>query len=45
VIKFDSACDTAVVYGPALRFAVREGDGSAVGVDDYRRFTIRLRLK
>ncbi len=30
--------------GPYLLFTVRDGDGTAVGVDDYRRFTIRLKL-
>ncbi len=44
-IKVDADWDTALDDGPALRFTVREDDGTAVGVDDYRRFTIRLRLK
>lgn len=44
-IEVDAAWDTALDDGPALRFTVREDDGTAVGVDDYRRFTIRLRMK
>jgi len=36
---------TADEPDPELQFTVRDDDGTAVGVDDYRRFTIRLRIR
>jgi len=44
-LEVDLVNRTAGEPDQELYFTVREDDGSAVGVDDYRRFTIRLRKR